>query len=179
MNISLVNSEQAAISLASLKLRQSTAQRIRMPVGVIGPSEATVEQVEAAYRAGYSLACAGMTVVCGGRGGVMQAVSKGCHDAGGIVVGVLPEDDDQSANEYLTVALPTGMGEMRNALIARSSACLIAIGGGVGTLSEIALGLKMGKSVFAIFGDVELHGVRRFDNVDDLVAASATFLCAL
>jgi uncharacterized protein (TIGR00725 family) len=150
-----------------------------MPVGVIGPSEATTEQIEAAFRAGYALANAGMTVVCGGKGGVMQAVSKGCHDAGGIVVGVLPEEDDQSANAYLTVALPTGMGEMRNALIARSSACLIAIGGGVGTLSEIALGLKMGKAVFAMLGDIELQGVQRFDNVDDLVATSAAYLCSL
>jgi len=67
------------------------------------------------------------------------------------------------------VAIPTGMGEMRNALIARSSICLVAIGGGMGTISEMALGLKWGKSVFALYEDVQLPGARIAGNVDQLV----------
>ena len=65
-----------------------------------------------------------MAVICGGRGGVMQAAAQGASEAGGIVIGLLPEEDTRAANPYLTVALPTGLGEMRNALIARSAICL-------------------------------------------------------
>ena len=87
-----------------------------------------------------------MAIVWGGRGGVMAAASRGATDAGGIAVGILPDDDDQHANEWLSVAVPTGMGEIRNCIIARSGVCLVAIGGNMGTLSEMAMGLKWGAS---------------------------------
>ena len=74
----------------------------------------------------------------------MAAASRGARDGGGIAIGLLPEDDDRNANEWLSVAVATGMGEMRNALVARS-ASLAAIGGNMGTLSEMALGLKWGR----------------------------------
>ena len=106
----------------------------------------------------------------------MQAASKGAHDAGGIAVGILPEEDVSAANPYLTVAIATGMGEMRNALIARSSVCLVAIGGGMGTLSEMALGLKWGKQVFALHRDIVLPGANIAKDVDQLIEWTTTWL---
>jgi uncharacterized protein (TIGR00725 family) len=84
-------------------------------------------------------------------------------------VGILPEDDDRNANEWLSVAIPTGMGEMRNGIIARSGVCLVAIGGNMGTLSEMAMGLKWGKPVFVMHGDVELPGAVQALDVDDML----------
>lgn len=126
------------------------------PVGIIGPGDGGARECEAAYEVGRVLGHAGVPIVCGGRGGVMQAAAQGAWEAGGVAVGILPEDDLRNANPYLTLALPTGIGEMRNALIARSSVCLVAIGGGLGTLSEMALGLKWGKPVFTLYEEIRL-----------------------
>ena len=100
---------------------------------------------------------------------MMQAASRGAFEAGGTVIGLLPENDDEAANAYLTVAIPTGMGEMRNALIARSSLCLVAVGGGMGTLSEIAFGLKLGKPVFCLYPEFDLPGATRVANASEAV----------
>ena len=86
-----------------------------------------------------------------------------------MVVGILPEDDDVNANEWLSVAVPTGMGEMRNAIIARSAVCLVAIGSNLGTLSEMAMGLKWGKPVFVIHGGIQLPGATEALTVNDLL----------
>lgn len=130
------------------------------PVGIIGPGDGGARECDAAYEVGRVLGLAGVPIVCGGRGGVMQAAAQGAKEAGGVAVGILPEEDLRNANPYLTLALPTGIGEMRNALIARSSVCLVAIGGGMGTLSEMALGLKWGKPVFTLYEDVRLPGAK-------------------
>jgi uncharacterized protein (TIGR00725 family) len=106
----------------------------------------------------------------------MEAASRGAAEAGGIAIGILPEDDVRSANKYLTVAIPTGMGEMRNAVIARSSLCLVAIGGGMGTISEMALGLKWGKNVFALYEDVRLEGARIAKNPGELLESVVRWL---
>ncbi|MFM0740213.1 TIGR00725 family protein [Paraburkholderia xenovorans] len=147
-----------------------------MPVGLIGPREATAEQLEAARNLSYVLAGAGMTILCGGKGGVMEAAAFGAARARGIVIGLLPEDDANQANPFLTVALPTGMGITRNALIARASLCLIAIGGGLGTLSEMALGLQWNKPVFALLGAPHVTGAEVFEDVDALAASVADWL---
>jgi uncharacterized protein (TIGR00725 family) len=106
----------------------------------------------------------------------MEAASRGAAEAGGCMIGLLPDNDISQANAYLTVALPTGMGEMRNALIARSCFALIAIGGGLGTISEMALGLKLGKPVFAIYEDVVLDGLQSFADVNALMAVLVPWL---
>jgi len=152
-----------------LAVIQRGATRCLQPVGIIGPGDGGARECVAAHRVAAALAAAAMSIVCGGRAGVMGAASRGAAEAGGIVVGLLPEDDARSANRYLSVAIPTGMGEMRNALIARSSICLVAIGGGLGTISEMALGLKWGKSVFALYEDVQFPGARIAGNVAQLV----------
>ena len=166
----------ATEALARLAARQRSALRHRQPVGMIGPGDAGERECEAAFEVAARLARANVAIVCGGRGGVMEAASRGAAEAGGIVIGLLPEDDAQAANPWLTVALPTGMCEMRNALIARGSVCLVAIGGGMGTLSEMALGLKWGKPVFTLHEELRLPGAQAAATVDELLARVALWL---
>jgi len=142
----------------NIATHQRSRHRFKQPVGLIGPGDADAELCAAAQYIAFALASAGLSIVCGGRGGVMEAAARGASEAGGIAIGLLPEDDDRAANAYLSVAIPTGMGEMRNALIARCSLCLVAVGGGMGTLSEMALGLKLGKRVFCLDTGVALPG---------------------
>jgi uncharacterized protein (TIGR00725 family) len=169
-------SEAARDALARLTERQRGAGRHLMPVGVIGPRDATDEQMQVAERIAHALAATGIALVGGGKHGVMEAAARGAHTARGIAIGLLPEDDAQGANPYLSVALPTGLGITRNALIARASLCLIAVGGGLGTLSEIALGLQWGKPVFTICDAPQVAGVECFDEADPLVARIARWL---
>lgn len=120
-------------------------------IGVIGASASTKEEESIAYEVGKRIGEENETIlVCGGMGGVMESASKGCSEAGGIVFGVLPGHDRSVGNKYLTYALPTGMGEMRNFLVVRFSDVLISISGEFGTLSEIAIALKEGKKVIAL-----------------------------
>jgi len=119
-------------------------------VAVVGPGEATGEQVEIAEAVGRGLAQSDAIVVCGGLGGVMEAACRGARDAGGITVGLLPGADRTDANPHLTISIPTGMGELRNGLVVRSAEVVIVVGGGYGTLSEVALALKAGIRVIGL-----------------------------
>ncbi len=119
-------------------------------VAVVGASEPTGSDMADAEQVGRLLAQAGAIVVCGGRGGVMAAAAKGAAEAGGTVVGMLPGEGRDDANEWVTVTIPTGMGELRNGLIVRAAQAMIAIGGSYGTLSEIALGLRAGLAVYGL-----------------------------
>jgi uncharacterized protein (TIGR00725 family) len=89
-------------------------------------------------------------LLCGGLKGTMEAAARGCVEAGGITVGVLPGQDASAANDYITLPLATGMGEARNAILVRSADVVIAIGGEWGTLSEIALARKIGRPVILL-----------------------------
>jgi uncharacterized protein (TIGR00725 family) len=111
-------------------------------------------------------------VVTGGLGGVMEAACRGAREAGGRTIGILPGTERSAANAFVDVAIPTGMGEARNALVVRSADALIAIGGAYGTLSEIALALKAGKRVAGL-GSWEIDGA---EAVDSPVAAVETVL---
>jgi hypothetical protein len=119
-------------------------------VAVCGSSIGTEEELAWAEEVGRLLAEAGAIVVCGGLGGVMDAAARGASAGGGVSVGLLPGDDRLGASEHLTVALPTGMGEMRNALIVRAADAVVAIGGEWGTLSEIAFAMRTGKPVVGL-----------------------------
>jgi len=169
-------SAQVIELLERLAQAQAGAGRCMQPVAIVGPGNGGPKECLDAYEVANLLAAAGLPIVCGGRGGVMEAASRGAFDAQGIVVGILPEEDASAANRYLTVALPTGMGEMRNALIARSAVCLVAIGGGMGTLSEMALGLKWGKQVFALHEEMRLPGVKVAGSVEQLLEWVTTWL---
>ncbi|HET8820505.1 MAG TPA: LOG family protein, partial [Thermoleophilaceae bacterium] len=100
----------------------------------------------------------------------MEAACRGAKDGGGTTVGILPGTDRGQANEFVGVALPTGLGEARNALVVRAADALIAVGGGYGTLSEIALALKAGKRVVGL-GSWDIEGVERVDTPEAAVAA--------
>jgi hypothetical protein len=119
-------------------------------VAVIGAAACTPEQAALAEEVGQLLAERGAAVVCGGRTGVMEAVCRGAQQAGGLTVGLLAGDDPAEANSYVEIAIPTGLGEVRNALVARAGRAVIAIGGGYGTLSEIAFALKSGRPVIGL-----------------------------
>jgi len=114
-----------------------------LTVSVIGSGVAAPDADASAERVGALLAAAGAVVVCGGLGGVMAAVCRGARMAGGRTIGVLPGADAAAANPWVDVALPTGMGEARNLLVVRAGRAVIAIGGGFGTLSELAFARKL------------------------------------
>lgn len=119
-------------------------------VGVIGSVEADSVILDLAREVGREIARRGAILVCGGRGGVMEAAAQGAREGGGVVVGILPGTSRSEANPYLTVSVVTGMGEGRNAIVVRSSDVAIAVAGGYGTLSEIGLALKMGVPVVGL-----------------------------
>jgi uncharacterized protein (TIGR00725 family) len=119
-------------------------------VSVIGAAAADPDAVAAAEAVGRELARAGAILVCGGRGGVMEAASRGAAQEGGVTLGLLPEGDRSKANPFLTVSVPTGMGELRNGLVARAGDAVIAVGGEFGTLSEIGFALKLGRPVVGL-----------------------------
>ena len=138
-------------------------------VSVIGPGDADPDALDAAEQVGRALAQHGAVLVCGGRGGVMEAACRGARAGGGTTVGILPDPDRSHANAYLDVALPTGMGELRNGLVARAGDAVIAVGGEFGTLSEIAFALKLGRPVVGL-RTWEL--ARAGQRVDAIVAVS-------
>jgi uncharacterized protein (TIGR00725 family) len=130
-------------------------------VAVVGGSECTPQEAEWARAVGRLIAERGAVLVCGGLGGVMAAAARGAKEGGGLTVGILPSADPADANASIDVALATGMGEMRNALIVRAAQAVIAIGGGWGTLSEIALARRTNTPVVglhdAFTSAVEIH----------------------
>lgn len=118
-----------------------------MIVGVIGGADVSREVREQAFEVGRRIAEKGAILVCGGLGGVMEAVCDGAKSAGGVTVGILPESDSRTANPHVAVPVATGMGIARNAIIVRTADVLIAVDGSYGTLSEIAMALNLGKTV--------------------------------
>jgi uncharacterized protein (TIGR00725 family) len=116
----------------------------------VGGGEADADTLAVAQDVGQQLAKRGAVVLCGGLGGVMEAACRGAKLEGGTTVGILPSEHRQHANEYVDIAIATGMGEARNALVVRAADVLIAIDGEFGTLSEIALALRTGKPVVGI-----------------------------
>ena len=128
-------------------------------VAVVGAAACDGQTTVTARAVGRELAHQGAVVVCGGRGGVMEAACRGAKDEGGTTVGILPGDQRGEANPYVDVEVVTGIGEARNAIVVRTGDAVIAIGGGYGTLSEIGLALKMGRPVIGL-GTWELgkHG---------------------
>ena len=119
-------------------------------VAVVGSGSAERDELRLAEEVGRLLATRGAIVLCGGLGGVMEAACRGAKSVGGMTVGLLPGSDRREANAWVDLAIPTGLGEARNALVVRAADVLIAIAGEFGTLSEIALALKTEKPVVGI-----------------------------
>lgn len=125
-------------------------------ISVIGGSQVSDETCKVAIEIGRLLARRGVTVVCGGLKGAMECVAKGVREENGIIIGILPGNDPNEGNEYLTAAIPTGIGYARNFLVVRAGKVVIAIDGSTGTLSEASFAIAEGKDVVAI-GDLVLY----------------------
>lgn len=124
-----------------------------MHVAVIGPGhDATDIDLQHAYAVGRLLAQRGCTVISGGLGGIMAEAARGCTETGGTCIGLLPGADNADANQHLTIALSTGLGELRNLLVVRTAHAVIAIGGSWGTLSELAFAERIGKATVSLHG---------------------------
>jgi len=122
----------------------------RLQISVIGAGTCSGETAELAYRVGKQLALNHVVLVCGGLGGVMEHAARGAKENNGHTVGILPGFDISDANPYIDIAVPTGISHARNILVVRSGMACIAVEGAYGTLSEIAIALKLGKPVIGI-----------------------------
>ncbi len=129
-------------------------------VGVIGAGECSNTTYQLSRDLGFEIGKKGWILVCGGLGGVMEGAARGCAEAGGMTVGILPGLEKHSANPYVKIPLPTGLGEGRNLLVVRASDVLVSIAGGYGTLSEIALSLKTNKPVIGLETWENIQGIQ-------------------
>lgn len=132
-----------------------------MIIGVIGAGRASAAGREAAMEVGRLIARGGAALVCGGLGGVMEAAARGCREEGGTVIGILPGGDPGQANPFVTYPVATNMGHARNMIIVHTARALIAVEGEYGTLSEIAIALKLGRPVIALDSWAAIEGVER------------------
>lgn len=137
-------------------------------VAVVGGRRASKALLKEAEAVGALLAGRGAVVLSGGLGGVMEAASRGASGAGGVTVGILPQEHRGRANRYIEIPVATGLGIGRNVVIARTADALIAVGGEYGTLSEMAFALQMGKPVVGI-GSWGIRGVVEAENADEAV----------
>ncbi len=119
-------------------------------IGVIGAANASEEEKRASEEVGVLIAGRKCFLLCGGMGGVMEAACRGAKSAGGTTIGILPGPEPSSANRFVDIPIVTGMGEARNVIVAKSSHSIIAVGGGLGTLSEISFALKSGIPVIGL-----------------------------
>lgn len=145
-------------------------------IGVIGSRDCDAATRKNAGTVGRLLAERGYGVICGGLSGVMEAVCRGASDAGGLTVGVLPGETPESANPFVAVRIATGMSIARNVIIIRSSAAVIALTGGAGTLSEIAHCLQLGVPVVSLGSfevSPEIHQVSTAEEAVDRAIALA------
>lgn len=137
-----------------------------MQIAVVGRGDCSDEEYAAAEAVGRLVAANHGTICCGGLGGVMEAACRGAREAGGTTVGILP--DVGEGNPYLDVVVRTGMGHARNVILINSADAVIAVGGGYGTLSEIAVALKTGKPVFGL-GTWKIEGVTACSTPEEAV----------
>jgi uncharacterized protein (TIGR00725 family) len=144
-------------------------------IAVVGPGEASSQELWLAEEVGAALADLGAVVVTGGLGGVMEAACRGARSRNGRTLGILPGDDRAAANGWVEIAVATGVGELRNGLVVRASDAVVAIGGGYGTLSEVALALKLGRPVVGL-GTWAVHGVDEVSTADTAIDRIARLL---
>lgn len=150
-----------------------------VPVAVIGPREASAEELATAEAVGQGLAEAGLVLLCGGKGGAMEAACRGARRAGGLTLGLLPDEEWQGANDHVAIPLATGIGPARNAILARAAVALVAVGGAYGTLSEMALAMQFNRLVLALGRAPEVPGAIRCDSPDAAVARVARHLLGM
>jgi uncharacterized protein (TIGR00725 family) len=138
-------------------------------IGVIGAGTCPDATYELARNLGSEIGKKRWTLICGGLGGVMEGAARGCLEAGGLTVGLLPGLTRQSANPFIQVPIATGLGEGRNLLVVRASDLLVSIAGGYGTLSEIAMALKIEKPVIGLETWQEITGIRHVTDYQEAI----------
>ncbi len=121
-----------------------------MQIAVIGGNSALLDACSTAEEVGREIARGGHVLVCGGRGGVMEAACRGARAEGGHTIGILPGPDPSGANEFVEFPIVTNMGFARNVIVVLSASAVIAIDGSYGTLSEIAMALNHGRPVIGL-----------------------------
>jgi uncharacterized protein (TIGR00725 family) len=127
-----------------------TAPKPPVRIAVVGAGICGEDMIGLAEDVGRRVAESGAVLICGGLGGVMEGAARGATRAGGLTIGILPGRDARNANPYIQVPLPTGLGEGRNVLVARTADAVIGIGGEWGTLSEVAFARKVGVPVVLV-----------------------------
>jgi len=142
---------------SDLLVEEEAALEPLLYVAVVGSGEATEELYELARQVGRLVIERNGVVVCGGLSGVMEAAAHGANEAGGVAIGILPDEDRRRANEHLTYSIVTGMGQARNLAVVCTGDVIIAVGGEYGTLSEIGLALKVGRPIVTL-GSWDLGG---------------------
>ena len=145
-------------------------------VAVCAPGAASDDELVLAGAVGRLLAEQGCTLVCGGLGGAMAAACRGAKEAGGVTIGIIPGYDERAANPWVDHVICTGLGQARNTLVVATGQAVIAVGGGWGTLSEIALGLRLGRPIVLLSGWSEVlaaeEGQRRIaEQAESIVVA--------
>ena len=141
-----------------VKMEENAMQRPEH-IGVIGAGKCPDTIYQLARNLGFEIGKRGWILICGGLDGVMEGAARGCSEAGGLTVGLLPGDNKESANSFIRVPIPTGLGEGRNLLVVRASDLVVSVAGGYGTLSEIGLALKVGKPVIGLETWKDIRGI--------------------
>jgi len=136
-------------------------------VSVIGGHKCDAKVAGLAGQVGETIAREGAVLVCGGLGGIMEAACRGAKKAGGLTMGIIPGEDKDSANQFVDIVIPTGMGYSRNTLVAGAGDIIVALPGEYGTLSEISFGLIAKKKVYG-FDTWDIKGVTQLKSVDEL-----------
>ncbi len=140
-------------------------------IGVIGSGDADASIADAAKQVGRAIARAEAVVVCGGLGGVMAAAAEGAAEQGGLVLGLLPGDDPNAAAPGVSIPVPTGLGEARNALVVKASEAVVAVAGSWGTLSEASFCMKLGVPLVGLLAELPAEfAIERFDDPAEAVA---------
>ncbi|MGH7914863.1 MAG: TIGR00725 family protein [Candidatus Binataceae bacterium] len=142
----------------------------RPAIAVIGGGDgATVEVLELAHKVGSEIGAHGATLICGGRGGVIEAAARGAFERGAHTIGILPGYEHGAANPHIEFAIATGMGEARNAVVIGSADAVIALAGEGGTLSEIGFALKIGRPTVALRAWPQIEGIEHADEPEAAV----------
>ncbi len=143
-------------------------KRKNLQIAVIGSSEPASEYLALAYDVGRIIASKGAVLVCGGLGGIMEAAAQGAKEKGGLTLGIIPDYDKQSANPFIDVVIPSGLGHARNILVAASGDLVVALPGSNGTRAEVSIALKLGKPVIGLLAWETVPGVQRVNSVQEL-----------
>jgi len=137
-------------------------------IAVIGGHSCDKKTAKIAQELGKEIAEFGAILICGGLGGIMEAVAKGAKENNGITVGILPGENKNGANSYIDIPIATGLGYTRNTLVTTAADIIIALSGEYGTLSEIGFALNAGKTVIGI-GTWDIKGIIKVNTVTEAI----------